>query len=323
MLGVSCLSLTSLGLTSQPVPSTLPIGLTIVARCFALATTCLLFLYSSELAPTSLRARTLATLCSVGALGNLLAPLLAKLAPHLPVAPIAVQGLLALLAAVLVPALPDTLDRPMPDTVEEAEMMSKPKKPLNASSDSLDVGYGKCPEFVLVDGLIVSKECPSSSWEGSSDSGRGATEYSVTESGEDSTSHGGTISTLRSSGRTQLLGWPENPSLLSQFKPITELPSPQFKSLDAAGQQSGKLSSLEASSLSGTWHHHLDHHLDQQQHKQQEQVKAEGRGEDRLLPLFSLSNGSKFGSNGSTSSRTNLVSQVRFAASVKENQIPI
>merc|ERR1712080_403991 len=40
-----------------------------------------------------------------------------------------------------------------------------------------------------------------------------------------------------------------------------------------------------------------------------EQVKAEGRGEDRLLPLFSLSNGSKFGSNGSTSSRTNLVSQ--------------
>ena len=69
--------------------------------------------------------------------------------------------------------------------------------------------------------------------------------------------------------------------------------------------------------------HHLDHHLNQQQHKQQEQVKAEGRGEDRLLPLFSLSNGSKFGSNGSTSSRTNLVSQVRFAASVKENQIPI
>ena len=41
-----------------------------------------------------------------------------------------------------------------------------------------------------------------------------------------------------------------------------------------------------------------------------EKTKAEGRGEDRLLPLFSLSNGSKFGSNGSTSSRTNLVSQV-------------
>merc|ERR1719220_374046 len=171
--------------------------------------------------------------------------------------------------------------------------MSKPKKPLNASSDSLDVGYGKCPEFVLVDGLIVSKECPSSSWEGSSDSGRGATEYSVTESGEDSTSHGGTISTLRSSGRTQLLGWAENPSLLSQFKPITELPSSQFKSMETAGLQGGKMSSLEVGSLSDSW----------------KQTKAEGRGEDRLLPLFLLSNGSKFGSNGSTSSRTNLVSQ--------------
>ena len=198
-----------------------------------------------------------------------------------------------MLAAILVPALPDTGDRPMPDTVEEAEMMAAPKKkPLNASSDSLDVGYGKCPEFVLVDGLIVSKECPSSSWEGSSDSGRGATEYSVTESGEDSTSHGGTISTLRSSGRTQLLGWGENPSLLSQFKQ-PELP--QFKSMETSSVQGSKMmSSLEASSLSDSW----------------QQTKAEGRGEDRLLPLFSLSNGSKFGSNGSTSSRTNLVSQV-------------
>merc|ERR550517_2441516 len=168
--------------------------------------------------------------------------------------------------------------------------------PLNASSDSLDVGYGKCPEFVLVDGLIVSKECPSSStWEGSSDSGRGATEYSVSqESGEDSTSQGGTISTLRSSGRTQLLGWgADHPTSLlsSQFKPTNELPSSsQFKSMETSGL---KMSSLEVGSLSDSWR----------------QAKAEGRGEDRLLPFFSLSNGSKFGSNGSTSSRTNLVSQ--------------
>ena len=98
------------------MPSTLPIGLTIVSRCFAFATTCLLSLYSLELAPTSLRSRTLATFCSVGALGRLLAPFLAKLAPKLPVAPIAVQGILALLAAALVPALPDMEDQTMPDT---------------------------------------------------------------------------------------------------------------------------------------------------------------------------------------------------------------
>merc|ERR550525_395320 len=62
------------------------------------------------------------------------------------------------------------------------------------------------------------------------------------------------------------------------------------------------MSSLEASSLS-------DSRRQTKSSEDWQQTKAEGRGEDRLLPLFSLSNGSKFGSNGSTSSRTNLVSQ--------------
>ena len=32
------------------------------------------------------------------------------------------------------------------------------RKERHNSTESLDVGYGKCPEFVCVDGLIVSKE---------------------------------------------------------------------------------------------------------------------------------------------------------------------
>jgi hypothetical protein len=32
------------------------------------------------------------------------------------------------------------------------------RKERHQSAESLDVGYGKCPEFVCVDGLIVSKE---------------------------------------------------------------------------------------------------------------------------------------------------------------------
>ncbi len=31
-------------------------------------------------------------------------------------------------------------------------------KERQGSSESLDIGYGKCPEFVCVDGLIVSRE---------------------------------------------------------------------------------------------------------------------------------------------------------------------
>ena len=52
----------------------------------------------------------------------------------------------------------------------------------NGSSGSLDVGYGKCPEFVCVDGLIVSKD---NGWQ-DSDSGH-----------DQSMSHQGTLSTLR------------------------------------------------------------------------------------------------------------------------------
>ncbi len=32
------------------------------------------------------------------------------------------------------------------------------RKERHQSAESLDVGYGKCPEFVCVNGLIVSKE---------------------------------------------------------------------------------------------------------------------------------------------------------------------
>ena len=44
-------------------------------------------------------------------------------------------------------------------------------KDHHSSAESLDIGYGKCPEFVCVDGLIVSRES-GDSWR---DSRRGST----------------------------------------------------------------------------------------------------------------------------------------------------
>ena len=195
LLAASCLGLASVLMLQSPALAPLTTGLTILGHSLALATLCLLFLFTCELLPTVLRARGLACSCSLVALGSLLVPQIQILTPHLPAAPYLALGLLALLTAVLVSSLPDTLGRTMPDTVEEAVQLATPSPSLHSSTDSLDVGYGKCPEFVLVDGLIVSKEC-SGGWE--TDSGMG-----VTESGEDCASQQDTISTLRSSGRRE------------------------------------------------------------------------------------------------------------------------
>ena len=47
------------------------------------------------------------------------------------------------------------------------------KQQHRSSAESLDVGYGKCPEFVCVDGLIVSRD--------SGDSGEWGEEMEVRE----------------------------------------------------------------------------------------------------------------------------------------------
>ena len=69
-------------------------------------------------------------------------------------APLLIQGVLALLAGVLVTSLPDTL----PDTMEEAMAGPETLGTLHRSQESLDISYGKCGQFVLVARLIVNKE---------------------------------------------------------------------------------------------------------------------------------------------------------------------
>ena len=122
-------------------------------------------------------------------LGELILPQMPGLVPFI------TFGSLCLVAAVLVLYLPETLGTKLPDTIEEAvaqARVSPGHQTMNraagqqGSSASLDVGYGKCPELVCVDGLIVSKD---NGWgDGGSDSGQ---EQSL------SMSHQGTLSTLR------------------------------------------------------------------------------------------------------------------------------
>ena len=168
------------------------IGKAAVVSCF-----CIIFLYSSEVFPTVIRTVGVGSCTLFGRLGSLLAPqvlLLGELLlPSMPgLVPFLLFGLLCLVAAVLVINLPETLGTKLPDTIEEAVAQEQHNKAgltnghrATSSASGLDVsGYGKCPEFVCVDGLIVSKD---NGWQ-DSDSGQ---EQSLT------ISHQGTLSTLR------------------------------------------------------------------------------------------------------------------------------
>lgn len=54
-------------------------------------------------------------------MGGVLAPIINMLHNHAPMTPLVIFGTSPLLGAVLALALPETADRPLPDTVEDAE----------------------------------------------------------------------------------------------------------------------------------------------------------------------------------------------------------
>lgn len=54
-------------------------------------------------------------------MGGVLAPIINMLHNHSPMTPLVIFGTSPLLGAVLALALPETADRPLPDTVEDAE----------------------------------------------------------------------------------------------------------------------------------------------------------------------------------------------------------
>ena len=193
--GVLCISLVLLKHFLSPGQANVPaivtalalIGKAAVVSCF-----CIIFLYSSEVFPTVIRTVGVGSCTFFGRLGSLLAPQIILLGEvmfsSMPgLLPFLTFGSLCLVAALLVLNLPETLNTKLPDTIEEAvdQAVGKTAGPSRAkSSSSLDVGYGKCPEFVCVDGLIVSKD------NGLDDTDSGQ-EQSLTMSNQ------GTLSTLR------------------------------------------------------------------------------------------------------------------------------
>ncbi|KAG4070658.1 hypothetical protein HA402_013578 [Bradysia odoriphaga] len=87
-----------------------------------------LYVFTSEMFPTSLR-NSLVLICStVGRIGSMSAPQTPLLAKYVPALPLLLFGGLAILSGFTVLLFPETLNTSLPDTIEEAENIGKKKK---------------------------------------------------------------------------------------------------------------------------------------------------------------------------------------------------
>ncbi|XP_073960314.1 organic cation transporter protein-like [Choristoneura fumiferana] len=86
------------------------------------------YIYVSEVFPTNVRQSLLAICSSLGRVGSTLAPLTPLLALYYHNLPAIFFGTLALIASGVVLILPETLNVPLPDTIEEAEQLTRRKK---------------------------------------------------------------------------------------------------------------------------------------------------------------------------------------------------
>ncbi|CAK1542337.1 unnamed protein product [Leptosia nina] len=86
------------------------------------------YIYVSEVFPTRVRQSLLAVCSSLGRVGSTLAPLTPLLALYYDNLPAIFFGSFALIASLLVFSLPETINQPLPDTIEEAERLSQRKR---------------------------------------------------------------------------------------------------------------------------------------------------------------------------------------------------
>nr|XP_046273859.1 solute carrier family 22 member 13 isoform X2 [Scatophagus argus] len=106
-------------------------GLAMVGKFGITASFAVIYVYTAEIFPTVLRQTGIGVSCMFARVGGVLAPVINMLHNHSPTTPLVIFGTSPLLGAVLALALPETANRPLPDTVEDAEswdLRSPPSK---------------------------------------------------------------------------------------------------------------------------------------------------------------------------------------------------
>ncbi|XP_077143823.1 solute carrier family 22 member 6-A-like [Ranitomeya variabilis] len=94
--------------------------------CLAASFSCV-FLYTTELYPTVIRQSGLGLGSTMARVGGIVAPLVKMLGEFYPFLPLLIYGVSPIISGLLVYFLPETVNKPLPDTIEEVETGSKRK----------------------------------------------------------------------------------------------------------------------------------------------------------------------------------------------------
>ncbi|KAE8607247.1 hypothetical protein XENTR_v10011094 [Xenopus tropicalis] len=114
--------------------------------CLAASFSCI-FLYTTELYPTVIRQSGLGMCSTMARIGGIVAPLVKILGELYPFVPLLIYGGAPIISGLCVFFLPETVNKPLPDTIEEVEKgINAPKKEIEKNEmDSLKRGMKENP----------------------------------------------------------------------------------------------------------------------------------------------------------------------------------
>ncbi|XP_031638860.1 solute carrier family 22 member 3-like [Contarinia nasturtii] len=115
-------------ITSKSLPTyftIISITLFFIGKCFITVAFTGLYVYTSELWPTSIRHSMMGLCSTIGRIGAACAPMAPLLGVYLEILPYLAFGLMSLIASILILKLPETLKQKLPDTISEAKQIGR------------------------------------------------------------------------------------------------------------------------------------------------------------------------------------------------------
>uniref|UniRef100_A0AAV2K3Z2 Major facilitator superfamily (MFS) profile domain-containing protein n=1 Tax=Knipowitschia caucasica TaxID=637954 RepID=A0AAV2K3Z2_KNICA len=135
--GLACLIMLAVPL-DQPNVLT---GLAMVGKFGITASFAVIYVYTAEIFPTVIRQTGIGVSSMFARMGGVLAPMINLLQDQNPTMPLVIFGMAPLLGAALALMLPETADKPLPDSVEDVENW-------DSRSSAADLGSPKVPADV-------------------------------------------------------------------------------------------------------------------------------------------------------------------------------
>ncbi|VIO97102.1 Uncharacterized protein BM_BM11809 [Brugia malayi] len=127
LAGLACISTILTSITHAHHPLFIAI-MAYVGKFGIAASFAVIYLFSGELYPTVVRALGMGMSSMVAGSGLILAPYVVRLGDYLRILPLIIMGLLAISAGIASLFLPETKGKPIPQTLEEAELFGESQK---------------------------------------------------------------------------------------------------------------------------------------------------------------------------------------------------